>query len=68
MGVRLDCPEGGLVPRSHLSVEPENQPIRCAGEQRKSNRYSLNERAFSLGSRFYSLFHSSAQDPHSSPV
>ncbi|KAJ5705463.1 hypothetical protein N7536_001152 [Penicillium majusculum] len=70
MGVRLDCPEGGLVPRSHLSAEPESEPLRRTGEHRKSNRYSFNQRRFSsLGSRFYSLFSPSAQEPHpTSPV
>ncbi|KUM66500.1 hypothetical protein ACN42_g569 [Penicillium freii] len=68
MGVRLDCPEAGLVPRSHLSAEPDSQPLRRTGEQRKSIRHhSFNQRAFhSLGSRFYSLFSPSAQEPHSS--
>lgn len=67
MGVRLDCPEAGLVPRSHLSAEPDSEPLRRTGEQRKSVRYSFNQRAFhSLGSRFYSLFSPSAQEPHSS--
>ncbi|KAJ5213855.1 hypothetical protein N7449_001024 [Penicillium cf. viridicatum] len=70
MGVRLDCPEAGLVPRSHLSAEPDSQPLQCTGERRKSNRYSFHERTFnSFGSRFYSLFNPSAQEPHhSSPV
>lgn len=70
MGVRLDCPEGGLVPRSHLSAEPDSKPLRRTGEHRKSNRYSFNQRRLSsFGSRFYSLFSPSAQEPHvTSPV
>ncbi|KAJ5711609.1 hypothetical protein N7488_005765 [Penicillium malachiteum] len=54
LGVRLDSPEAGLVPRSHLSASPIRQQVQCDEQRRSSKRYSLPQQAFNaLSSRFY---------------
>ncbi|KAJ6031201.1 hypothetical protein N7540_001933 [Penicillium herquei] len=55
LGVRLDSPEAGLVPRSHLSASPIRQQVQCDEQRRSSKRYSLPQQTFNaLSSRFYS--------------
>ncbi|KAJ5614343.1 hypothetical protein N7528_007997 [Penicillium herquei] len=54
LGVRLDSPEAGLVPRSHLSASPIRQQVQCDEQRRSSKRYSLPQQTFNaLSSRFY---------------
>ncbi|KAJ5725787.1 uncharacterized protein N7483_007144 [Penicillium malachiteum] len=55
LGVRLDSPEAGLVPRSHPSASPIRQQVQCDEQRRSSKRHSLPQQTFNaLSSRFYS--------------
>ncbi|KAJ5979259.1 hypothetical protein N7501_002601 [Penicillium viridicatum] len=65
MGVRLDRPEAGLVPRSHISANSE--PLQR--ESRKSKKYPSPQQPLnSLTSRFYSLFSEPVQQPHPTSI
>lgn len=70
VAVRLDSPEAGLVPRSHISAVPDQNPLQTSDAIPKSNRNSLVPQPITaLTSRFYSLFSHNSQNRHpSSPV
>ncbi|CAG8242198.1 unnamed protein product [Penicillium salamii] len=66
VAVRLDSPEAGLVPRSHISAVPDERPIACSDELAPSQRNSMVQQPLgALTSRFYSLF--AQPEPHRKP-
>ncbi|CAG8146252.1 unnamed protein product [Penicillium salamii] len=66
VAVRLDSPEAGLVPRSHISAVPDERPLACSDELAPSQRNSMIQQPLgALTSRFYSLF--SQPEPHRKP-